>query len=131
MLTGTAFRRMVMSLLETGRRTMTVFNVRANKKSNAMLVFILFVENLVSYLCCCFAKVLPSHFTESKDVPSVSVHSCVNSWSFPAALSVLVFHVPMMMSSLPRIFGDAPVAYLTTPSCWTVVGAVLVDPGGD
>ena len=32
-------------------------------------------KNLVSFLCCCFAKVLPSHFTESKDVPSVPVPS--------------------------------------------------------
>ena len=47
-----------------------------NKKSNAMLVFILFStkENLVSFLCCCFTKVFPSHFPVSKDVPSVSVH---------------------------------------------------------
>ena len=37
--------------------------------------------------------------------------SCVSSWSFPAALSVLVFRVPMVMLSLPRIFDDAPVAY--------------------
>ncbi|WP_419624225.1 hypothetical protein, partial [Thiolapillus sp.] len=54
----------------------SVHDVLVNKKSNAMLVFILFSteENLVSFLCCCFAKVLPSHFTESKDVPSVPVH---------------------------------------------------------
>ena len=54
----------------------SVHDVRVNKKSNARLVFILFSteENLVSFLCCCFAKVLPSHFTESKDVPSVPVH---------------------------------------------------------
>ena len=30
-------------------------------------------ENLVSFFRC-FAKVLPSHFAESKDVPSVTVH---------------------------------------------------------
>ena len=54
----------------------SVHNVLVNKKSNAMLVFILFSneENLVSFLCCCFAKVLQSHFTESKDIPSVPVH---------------------------------------------------------
>ena len=28
---------------------------------------------------------------------------CVISWSFPAAFSVLVFHVPMMMMSLPWV----------------------------
>ena len=54
----------------------SVDDVLVNKKSNAMLVFILFSteEKLVSFLCCCFAKVLPSHFTESKDVPAVPVH---------------------------------------------------------
>ena len=51
-------------------------NVLVNKKSNAMLVFMLFSteENLVSFLCCCFARVLLSRFTEVKDVPSVPVH---------------------------------------------------------
>ena len=54
----------------------SVHDVLMDKKSNAMLVFILFLteENLVSFLCCCFVKNLPSHFTESKDVPSVPVH---------------------------------------------------------
>ena len=50
------------------------------------------------------------------------------SWSFPAALSVLVFQVPMVMLSLPRIFDYAPVACLTPPSWCTAEGAVLVDP---
>ena len=57
--------------------------------------------------------------------------SCVSSWSFPAAPSVLVFHVPMVMLSLPQIFDDAPVAYVTPPSWCMAEGAVLVDPGGD
>ena len=77
MLKGAAIRQMVMSLLETGRHPMPVsHDVLVNKKSNAMLVFILFSteENLVSFLCRCFAKVLPSHFTESRDVLSVPVH---------------------------------------------------------
>ena len=93
-----------------------------------MLVFILFSteEELVSFLCCCFAKVLPSHFTESKDVPSVPVH-----WGFPEALSVLVFHVPLVMLSLPRILGGAPAECLTSPSWCAPEGAILVNPGGD
>ena len=37
--------------------------------------------------------------------------SCVSSWSFPAALSVLVFHVPKLMLSLPGIFDNTGVAY--------------------
>ena len=54
----------------------SVHDVLVNRKSNAMLVFILFSpeENHVSFLSCCFAKVLPSHFTEPKDVPPVPVH---------------------------------------------------------
>ena len=55
---------------------------------------------------------------------------CVSSWSFPAALSVLVFHVPMVMS-LPQIFDDALVACLTPLSWCAVEGAVLADPSGD
>ena len=57
--------------------------------------------------------------------------SCVSTWSFPAARSFLVFHVPMEMLPIPRIFDDAPVAYLTSPSWCTAEDAVLVDPGGD
>ena len=60
--------------------------------------------------------------------PSIS---CVGAWSFPAAVSVLVFHVPVVMLFFPRIFDDAPVAYLTPPSWCTAEGAVLVDAGGD
>ena len=54
----------------------SVHDVVVNKKSKAMLVFILFSTEgiLVSFLCCWFAKVLPSYFTESKDVLSVLVH---------------------------------------------------------
>ena len=50
----------------------SVHDALVKKKSNAMLFSI--KETLVSFLCCCFAKVLPSHFTESKDVPSVPIH---------------------------------------------------------
>ena len=56
---------------------------------------------------------------------------CVSSRSFPAALSVLVFDVPVVIFSLPRFFDDAPVAHLTPPSWCPAEDAVLVDPGGD
>ena len=56
---------------------------------------------------------------------------CVSSWSFPAALSVFVFQVPIVMLSLPQTFNDAPVAYLTSPSRCTAEGVVLVNLGGD
>ena len=37
----------------------------------------------------------------------------------------------MVMLSFPRIFDDAPVAYLTPPSWCTAETAVLVDPADD
>ena len=54
----------------------SVHDVLVNKRANAMLVLFLFSieENLASFLCCCFAKVLPSHFTESKKIPYVPVN---------------------------------------------------------
>ena len=66
---------MVMSLLETGQHPLSdiVHNVLINKKSSAMLVFIFSTEeNLVSFPCCCFFKVLPSHFT----VQGCSICTC-------------------------------------------------------
>ena len=50
-------------------------------------------------------------------------------------LTARVVGAPQMIlqpvSSIPRIFDDAPVTYLTTPPWCTAEGAVLVDPGGD
>ena len=81
------------------------------------------------FLCCCFTKALPFHFTESKDVHLYLSITCVSSWCFPAALSVLVFLVPMVMS-LPRIWDGALVACLTPPSWCTAEGVILVNLGG-
>ena len=70
------------------------------------------------------------HISESPRMfhPYLSI-SCVSSGSFPAGLSVLVFQVPMVMLSLPRIFNDAPVAYLTPPSWCAAEGACPYSPG--
>ena len=108
----------------------SVHDVLVNKKSNAMLVFILFSteENLVSFLCCCFAKVLSQSPRKSRLYRSIS---CVCSRSFPGTLSVLVFHMPIVMSFLPRIFDNAPAACLTPPSWCTAEGSVLVIQVGD
>ena len=93
----------------------SVHNVFVNKKSNAMLMFILFSteENLVSFLCCCFAKVLPSQFTESKDVPSVPVHFMCWSMSFPAALSVFV--------NIPYAYDDV----VSSTNLWWCTSSIL------
>ena len=96
-----------------------------------MLMFFLFSteENFVSFLCC-FAIVLHLILQSPKMFQLYSTSS-VRSLSFPAARSFLVFHVLMLMLSLPRILDGAPVAYLTPPSRCTAEGAVLVDPRGD
>ena len=108
----------------------SVHDVLVNKKSNAMLVFILFStkENLVSFLSCYFA-IFHLILQSPRMFHLYLSISC--SWSFPAGLNVLVFHVPVVMLSLPRISDEAPVAYLTPPSWCTAEGTVLVDPGGD
>ena len=60
-------------------------------------------------------------------------NSWVSSCSFPVWASVLTFHVPMLMYSLPRIFFPEapPVAYLSPPPWCSTEGAVLVSPGDD
>ena len=95
----------------------SVHDVLANKKFNAMLAFILFSteENLVFFFCSCFATFLHLISQSARMFYLYLSISCDSSWSLPAALSVLVFQVPMVMLSLPRIFDDAPVAYLTPP----------------
>ena len=99
-----------------------------------MLIFILFSteENLVSFLCCCFAKVFSISFHRSQgcSICTCPFHVLVPGVSLQL-FSVLVFHVPMVMLSLPQIFDDAPVAYLTPPSWCMAEGAVLVDTGGN
>ena len=50
-----------------------------------MLILFSTEENHVSFLCCCFAKVLPSHFAESKDDPSVPVHFVCMFLEFPCS----------------------------------------------
>ena len=57
----------------------SVRDVLVNKKSYAMLVFILFSneENLVPFLSGCFAKILPSHFTSPRMFHLYLSISCV------------------------------------------------------
>ena len=94
-------------------------------------------ENLVSFLCCSLAKVLPSHFTESKDVPSVPVHFVCLFLEFPC--SSLCPCVPRAygdfvpstnlrgcsISMLDISFEDAAAACLTPLSWCSAEGAVL------
>ena len=123
------------------------------KKSCAMLVFILFSteENLVSFLCPSSVVVFPKflHLILFYRVQGCSICTCLlcllvsgvspqllvslhsMCWGFPAALSVFVFHVLMVMLSLPRILDAATVACLTAPSWCTAEGVILVDPDGD
>ena len=99
-----------------------------------MLIFILFSteENLVSFLCCCFAKVFSISFHRSQgcSICTCPFHVLVPGVSLQL-FSVLVFHVPIVMLSLPRIIDEVPVAFLIPPSWCTAEGAVLVDPDRD
>ena len=121
-----------MSLLEIGRHPMTVFTMSLGTR-NPMPCSCLFSFPLEKTLCLSSVVVLPNFFQfilQSLTMFYLYLSiSYVSSWSFLAALSVLVLHVPMVTLSLPQIFDDAPVAYLTTPSWCTAEGAVLVDPG--
>ena len=64
MLKGTALRRMVMSLLETGWHPMTVLTVSLwTRNPRPCSCLSSFPLNLVSFLCCCFAKMPLQHTT--------------------------------------------------------------------
>ena len=110
----------------------SVQNVLVNEKPNTMLAFILFSTEKT--LCHSSVVVSPKFFSLILRSPGWSI--CTFPFrvlvpGFPTAVSVVVFQVPMVMLSLPRIFDDAPVGYLTPSSWCTAEGAVLVDPGGD
>ena len=121
MLKGTALRRMVMSLLETGRHPMTVFMTSLWTRNPAP--------------CSCLSSFpLKKTFCPSSVVVTPKFFHLIppSPRMFHLYLSIsCVFHVPMVMLSLQRIFYDAPVAYLTPPSWCRAEGVVLVDPGGD
>ena len=133
MLKGTALGRMVMSLLETWQHPMTMFTMS------------LWTRNPMPCPCLSSFPLQKTLYPSSVVVSLKFYHpisqsprkfhlylstSCVSSWSFPAAPSVLVFHVPIMMLSFPWIFDDASVTYLTSPSWCTAEGALLVDLDG-
>ena len=108
----------------------SVNNVLVNKKSHAMLKFIFFSteENLPLLL---FHQKSSISFSQSPKMFHLYLSiSCVSSRSFPAALSVLLFHVLIVMLSLPQSFDGAPVACLTPLSWCTAEGPVLVNPVG-
>ena len=132
MLKGTALRRMVMSLLETGWHPMTVFTTSLWTRNPTPCLWLSSFQ-LEKTLCPFSVVVSPKFFNLISQSPrmfhlNLSI-SCVSSaWSFPATPGVLVFHVPMVMLSLPRIFNDAPVAFLT-PLCWYTEEGVPCWPG--
>ena len=53
-----------------------IHSVFVNEESNSMLmsVFTATEEEFVVFWGRCFSKIFPVYFTESKDVPSVSLH---------------------------------------------------------
>ena len=111
-----------MSLLETGRHPMTVFTM--STPCSCLSSF-----PLKKTLRSSFFVFWPKFYLISQNPRMFHLYlsiSCVSSWSFSAALSVLI-----VMLSLPRIFDAAPVACLTPPSWCTAEGAVVVKPAGD
>ena len=128
MLKGATLRRTVMSLLETGRHPMTLFTTSL-WTGNPTPCSCLFSFPLKKTLCPSSVVVSPNFLHIILQSPRMfhlylSI-SCVSS------KGVLVFHVPIVMLSLPWILYGAPVAYLTPLSWCSAEGAVLVDPGDD
>ena len=126
---------MVMSLLETGDIPWQCSQCPCEQEiqRNARVYPLLHWRKpcVLPLLLFCQSSSISFHTVQGCSIYRNLPISCVCSCSFPAALSVLGFHVPSVMLSLPRIFDDAPVAYLTPPSWYTAEGAVLVDLGRD
>ena len=98
MLKGTALRRMVMSLLETGRHPMTVFMMSLWTRNPTPCSYLSSFP-LKKTLCPSSVVVSPKFFYLISQSPKIfhlylSI-SCISSWSFFAVVSVLVFQVPM------------------------------------
>ena len=123
-----------MSLLQTGRHPMTMFTMSLSTK-HPMPCSCWSSFPLKKTLRSSPVVVSPKFFHLVSQSPRMFhlylVLSCVSSLSFPSAVSLLVFHVPMVMLSLPPILDGASVACFPPPSWCTVQGAVFVDSGGD
>ena len=126
MLKGTALRQVVMSPLEIGWHPTTVVMMSVWTR-NPIPCSCLSSFPLKKTLCPSSVVVWPKFFHLISQSPRM-FHlylpiSCVSSWSFPAAFSVLVFHLPMVMS-LPRILDGAPDSSVLVyvgrcSSCWS------------
>ena len=81
-----------------------------------MSVFTATEEELVAFWSRCFSKVFPTYFTESKIFHRYLFILCVSSSTFPAAVSDLVFQVPIVMLFLARSDFGPSVAYFSPPS---------------
>ena len=131
MLKGLALSRTVMSLLEIGRHPMTLFTISLCTRKPTP--------------CSCLTSFPPKYtmWPPSAEISPDVFHlfsynpmmrhlyrsiSCKSSSTLPAALTVLTFHVAMVMSSLPRSL--APVVHLSFPPWCPTENAVVV-PGRD
>ena len=97
-------------------------SVRYLSEQSWIVVAFPFFSAVKTFLCCSFTSESPRMFHLYLSI------LCVSSWSLPAVLSVLMFHVPMVMLPLPQILDSAPVACLTPLSWCMVQGKDLVDP---
>ena len=117
MLNCDAFRRMVMSRLETGRHPMMAFTVSLWVR-NPTPCSCLSSRPLKKSLWPSGVDVSPKFFQRTSQSPRMFYRylliSCVSFSTFPAALSDLTFQVPMVMLFLARSDFGPSVAYFFT-----------------
>ena len=130
MINGDAFRRLVMSRLETGRHPMMTFTVSLWMR-NPTPCSCLSSRPLKKCLWRSGIDVSPKFFQRTSQSPRLFrwylFISSVSSSTFPAALSDLTFQVPIVILFLARSDFGLSVAYFSTPSWWPATeGEVLV-----
>ena len=131
MLNGDAFRRMVMSRLETGQHPMLALTVS------------LWMRNPIPWSCLSLwplkkslwpsrVDVSPKFFQRTSQSPRMFHRYlfilCVSSSTFPAALT---FQVPIVMLFLAHWDFRPSVAYFSPPSSWPAMEGEVLVPGDD
>ena len=134
MLNGDAFRRMVMSRLETGRHPIMAFTVSLWMR-NPTQCSCLSSLPLKKSLWPSGIDVSPEFFQRTSQSPRM-FHwylfiSCVSSSTFPAALSDLTFQVPIVMLFLARGDFSPSVTCFSPPSGWPAMEGVVLVPSDD
>ena len=134
MLNGDAFRRTVVNWLETGRHPMIAFTVSLWMRSPTPCSC-LSSRPLKKSLWPSGVHVSPKYFQPTSQSQRMfhwyHFISCVSSSTFPAALSDLMFQVPIVILFLARSDFCPPVAYFSPPSWWPATEGTVLVPGND